>query len=242
MVELRIQPVVGGVAGVARSRELGRHVVRIDGRSEVRLVAGETLGRHGLEPTVGATLVTSIAVDSGVSAGQRETVVVVLDVLVRDLPSAHRVTLFAIGAQLTAVNVGVAILASMTNVGENHFDVTLGARDRGVQATQRILGLIVIELGNRADRPPRACRMAVLTRDSQTAVRTVRASRNLRWRSSRACRKHEHKNEHEFRFYPSAHDLAPWFRSLPTVRKMAEKRLNVGSAIRSPTRLSSFQG
>ena len=191
VVELRIQPVVGGVAGVALSRELGRHVVGIDGRGEVRLVAGEALRRHGLEPTVGATLVTSIAVDSGVSSGQRETIVVILDVLVGDLPSAHGMTLFAIGTQLAAVNIGVAILAAFTDIGENHFDVTLGARDGGVQATQRIPGLIVIELGNRADGPPCGCGMAVLTGDCKIAVRAARASSSLRSRNSRKCGKRE---------------------------------------------------
>lgn len=224
VVELGIQPVVGAVAGVALSRELRRHVVRIDGGSKVRLMAGEALRRHRLELAVGATLVTGVAVDRRVRSGEREAIVVLLNILVGDLPSAHRVALLAIRAQLATVNVGVAILALVTDVSEHHLYVTLRASDGGVHAAKRVLGLIVIEFGNGADRFPRAGRVTILARDCKTPVRTVRTSGSLPSRTLRESEERENKNEHEFRFYPSAHDVP--LRSLPTVRKhTAEKEV-----------------
>jgi hypothetical protein len=45
-----------------------------------------------------------------------------------------------------------------------------------MQAPQRILGFVVIELGHRADGLPPHRGMAVLTRDIQVAMRTTRNS------------------------------------------------------------------
>lgn len=170
-------------------------------------MAGEALGRDRHELAGGAAFVAGVAVDSGVSSGQRKTIVVLLDVLIRHLPSAHGVALFAIGAHLSPVNVGVAILATMAHVRENHLDVTLCTSDGSVHATQWVFCLIVVELGHRADGPPRTGGVAVLTRNIKIAVRAVRTSRGLRSCTFRESKKRKNNNEHEFRFYPSAHDV-----------------------------------
>lgn len=172
--------------------------------------------RHGLEPAVGSILVAGIAVDRGVCAGQRETVVVILNILVRHLPSPHGVALFAIGAQLAAMNVRVTILAVQSDVGEDHLHVTLRARDRSVHATERVFGLIVIKLWNRANGLPCTRSVAVLTGNRQIAMRTMRAPRSLRSRTFRKCEKRKNQNKYEFRFYPSAHELPLAFVLLPT--------------------------
>src|SRR6516164_8862462 len=88
-----VQPVVGGVAGFAVYGELSFDVARIVGGGEVRLVAGVARRRHRLEVAGRPILVAGVAVDRSVSAGQRESVVMLLHILDRDLPSAHRVTL-----------------------------------------------------------------------------------------------------------------------------------------------------
>jgi hypothetical protein len=75
-------------------------------------MAGGACRRHPLECAGGAVFVASIAVDGGVGAGQRESIVVLLNVFNRDLPSPHCVALLAVGAQLPLVNIGMAILAA----------------------------------------------------------------------------------------------------------------------------------
>jgi len=77
------------------------------------------------------------------------------------------------------VNVGVAVLTALADVGEDGLDVTFGARDRRVHAPQRILGLVVVEFGDGADRFPRVGGVAVLARNAQIPVRAVR-TRDLR--------------------------------------------------------------
>ena len=199
------------MTALARGRELGRNVVRVGSVLKVRLVAGEARRGHRLKFAVGAALVAGIAVDGCVGTGQRETIVVLLHIFNRDRPSADGVALLAIGAQLTLVNIGVAVLAALTNVGEDHFDVTLGAGDGRVHAAQRIARLVMVELRNCADRPPAICGVAVLAWDSQAAVRTMPHISDLRTHSSQKSRKRKYQSENDFQFGrdPSAHDLPP---------------------------------
>jgi hypothetical protein len=108
-----------------------------------------------------------------VCSGQRETVVVLLNLLDRNLPAAHRMALLAIRSQLPLVNVRVAVLASLSNVSEHWLHVALHARHGLMHPAQRILGLIVIEFRNCADRLPSRRRVTVLTWHVQISVRTV---------------------------------------------------------------------
>ena len=112
VTELGVQPVVGAVAGIACGRKFRGNVVRVRASRKVRQVAGGACGRHRLECAGGAVFVASIAVDGSVGAGQREAIVVLLNVFNRDLPSPHGVALLAVGAQLPLVNIGMAILAA----------------------------------------------------------------------------------------------------------------------------------
>ena len=103
----------------------------------------------------------------------------------------------------------MAVLTALTDAGEDHFDVTLGAGDGRVHAAQRIARLVMIKLGNSADRPPAIGGVAVLARDSQAAVRTVPHFSDLRTHRSQESGKRKYQNENCFQFGcdPSAHDL-----------------------------------
>src|SRR5579872_1978503 len=95
-----------------------------------------------------------VAVHGSMRASQWESVVVLLHLLDRDLPSANGVALFAVRAQLTPMDIGVAILASLADIAEYRLDVTLRATDRRVHTPKRISCLVVIEFRNGADRFP----------------------------------------------------------------------------------------
>ena len=112
VIELRIQPVIRDVALLAGSRVSEGDVVRSLRLLEVRFMAGNARRGHGLELTVGRVLMAGIAIDCRVGPGQRETIVVLLDLLDRYSPATHAVALLAIRAQLAPVNVGVAVLAA----------------------------------------------------------------------------------------------------------------------------------
>ena len=107
------------------------------------------------------------------SAGQREAVVMILDLLDGDTPSAHRVALRAIRAQLAFMDIRVAVLALAAHIVENHLNVAGRAGHADVHAAQRVGCLIVIKFRNGTDGPPALRGMAILTRDVETTVRTL---------------------------------------------------------------------
>jgi len=170
-------------------------VVRVGCPRKVSLVAGVARRGHCLELAVGPALVAGITVDRCVGTGQRETIVVLLHIFNSDGPSADGVALLAIRAQLTLVNIGMAVLAALTDARENHLHVTLDASDTGVHTAQRIARLVVGELGNCTDRLPAIRGVAVLARDGQIAVWTTRAFGDLRSSASRERGKRENDNE-----------------------------------------------
>jgi len=90
------------------------------------------------------------------------------------------------------MNIGMAVLASLPDVGEHRFHVTLRAGYRLVHAPKRVRRLIVIEFRNRADRPPGAGGVAVLAGNIQIPVRTMGACSRLRLRVPRNSERQEH--------------------------------------------------
>lgn len=185
MIEFCIQPTIRTVAAFAPGGEFGNNVVWTGCGLKVRIVTRRTGRGHRLELAIGGAFVAGIAVHRGVGAGQHEAVVVLLDLLNRDLPSTDRMTLLAVSSQLPLVNVGMAILAALSHIGENGFDVTLRASDGLVHATQGISRLVVIEFRNGADRRPPVRGVTVLAWNIQVSVRTMRPTRNLRPGDSR---------------------------------------------------------
>jgi len=81
VIELCVEPVVGRVAVVASHREICGNVVRRRGLHEIGLMAGVALGRHRGESALSPAFVAGIAVDRGMGAGQREPIIVLLDLL-----------------------------------------------------------------------------------------------------------------------------------------------------------------
>ena len=79
-------------------------------------MAGITIRRHGLKLAVCRALVTGIAVHRGMRPGKRKTIVMLLHLLDRYLPSPHRVALFAVRSQLPFVDVRVAVLATRAHI------------------------------------------------------------------------------------------------------------------------------
>jgi len=105
-------------------------------------------------------------------AKKRKTILVIINLLYRNLPALHGVTLRTIRPHLALVNIGVAILASLSHVGEYRLGMALRAGHLFMHAAKRILSLIVVEFGNRADWPPACGRVAILARYGKGTVRT----------------------------------------------------------------------
>ena len=226
VIELCVEPAIRRVTAVAGGGELGGGVIRIAGFLKIGSVAGNAFRRHRLEFAVRCTLMTGVAVHSSVRSGQRKAIVMLLDLLNRDLPSPHGVTLLAIRAQLALVNIRMAILAALADIAEHRLHVTLNASDGLVHAAQGIFSLIVIEFRNGADRSPGARSMAVLTGDIQISVRTVRAlirRRRLCRRASRNAGKREQQCCDQLEYAPSPQHDGPLLSSVQEFEKRVKK-------------------
>jgi hypothetical protein len=100
------------------------------------------------------------------STQQREAILVILHLLHRDIPSLYRVALLAVRSHLAAMNICVTVRAILAYVRKHGLNVAFDTFHFFVHSAQRIIGLVVIELGYRADGLPTGGRVTVLTRDS----------------------------------------------------------------------------
>ena len=185
VIELRAHPVIHGVALCALRRVNSQRDV-INARrprvNEIFLVARVTSCRESLELSHRSALVAGVAIHSRVRPCEREPVHVLVDLLDRNVPSAHGVALLAVGAHLRLVNVRMALAALRSDIREHRLRMTLRTRNAFVHSAQRILCGVVIELRNSANRFPAAQRVTVLTRNAETSVRTPRIRGRLRLR------------------------------------------------------------
>lgn len=118
----------------------------------------------------------------------------ILYLLHRDLPSPNRVALFATGAELAFVNIGMTISTFHAHVAEYRLDVTRGAGDLFMQAAQREAGLAVVKLRDAADGFPATERVAILAGDVQGTMRATSVGVGLRRvadRTDRQQRRHD---------------------------------------------------
>lgn len=90
-----------------------------------------------------------------------------------NLPPRHGVALFAIWAELAAMNIGVAVGAILADVSEHRLNVALGASNLVMHAAQGIVGLAVIEFRDGSDRLPTGVSVAIFAGDRERSVRTA---------------------------------------------------------------------
>ena len=174
MIEGGAEPGRNRVALLATGRERCR---RMAGRIRLlirRRVTGVALERKTLKLTDRRPLVTTVALQRGMSTDQREPVLVISNGLNGDLPPLHAVTAFTGCAHLPVMNVGVTIPAPRTCVGKDRFRMTLRARHVLVHPEKGVAGLAVIEFRNCAYRFPSENGVAILARNVQVAVGAAR--------------------------------------------------------------------
>jgi hypothetical protein len=97
---------------------------------------------------------------------------VIFHLLDGDIPALNGMALGAVRAHFSLVDVSMAILAILTDVGKDWLAVALRALHLFVHAAKRILGLVVVELRHGADGTPTRGAVTVLTRNCKWPVRT----------------------------------------------------------------------
>jgi hypothetical protein len=154
---------LGGVIGRFRFLEVGEVATYTFG--------GQTLA---VERAHSSDLVAGIAVDHGVRANERKSILVLVDHVDRYLPSRIAVAKIALRAIFAAMNVRVAVLALLSYAGENKIRVAVLALRLGVHAPQRETRCLgVIKLRYRADRRPAFCGVTILAGNLQRTMGAV---------------------------------------------------------------------
>ena len=126
------------MAGFASDGQVGGTVVERPGLYVIRPVAGDAFGAQSAKNAGGGATVAGFAGGHCVSAEKRKAVLVGADLLGGDFPSGNGVAVLAGGAELPAVDIGVAIRALLSNVGEDRLRVAQAAGHAFVHAAQRI--------------------------------------------------------------------------------------------------------
>jgi hypothetical protein len=171
MVKRSVGPGIKLMTAPALGGELERLMVKGAGREIFFQVAGRATRVKPPVLRFRPAAVARIAVGRRMSAGEWETILVVLYGLHGYFPATHGMTLVAFPSELTSVNVRVAIGALPPHRVEDELDVALAAIHRLVETSKRIGGLLVAEVRPRTDgSPTRGC-MAVLTGNRESSVR-----------------------------------------------------------------------
>ncbi len=138
-------------------------------------MAGIAGGRQPYKLPSRSTLMAGIAIQSGMRAHEREAIEVILNRLDQDGPAVHRVALLAVGAELPAVNICVAIRAFGSDICENELRVTLSALHFLVHPAEWKAGFVVIKFGDGTNGLPTGRGVAIFARNVDGAVRITRS-------------------------------------------------------------------
>jgi len=140
-------------------------------------VTAHALGREALavERTHRPRLVTGITIHCRVRPDEGKAVLMLIDGVDGNLPPRIPMTEFALRAVLAAVNVSVAVLTLLSDIGKDEVGVAILAWDFGMQAPQRKTCLTMFKFRHSPNGGPTLGRVAVLTPDVQAAVRALRS-------------------------------------------------------------------
>lgn len=136
-------------------------------------MAGGAVGAQTGELADGCACMTGNAVESSMSAEQRKTILMVLDVLDRDTPALDRVTFLTARSKLPAMKVRVAVRTFRAYARENRIRVAGLAVEFCVCAAKRKSGFLVAEVRETPYGLPASLRVTALTTKLQISVRTA---------------------------------------------------------------------
>jgi hypothetical protein len=133
-------------------------------------VAGNALCWESLKNANRRALMALLTLHGGMRSKKWEPVLVILDLLDGYIPPAHGVALCAVGPELPAVYVSVAIGTVLSYISKYRFCMALRALHFFVHPAQRIICVVVVEFRIRPDRAPGVCCMAIFARDHKRPV------------------------------------------------------------------------
>lgn len=139
--------------------------------SEVLLMTGIAGSRKTSKLPAGSAFVTCLAIQKRMSTYQGKAVLMILNFFNRNLPASYGMAAFAIRSKLATMKVCMTVCTMGTDISKNQGGVAPGAACALMHTAKWIPGLVVVELGNGADRLPTRIGMAVLARDCYGPMR-----------------------------------------------------------------------
>ena len=139
---------------------------------KIRHVTGRARSGESHILSDGSALVTLLALHHRMRAEQWKPVEMILNGLHRHVPAVHRVALGTIGAELTAMNIRVAVRAVLADIGENGPEVALRAVNFFVHSAKGISRGVVVEFWDGANRRPARAGVTILAGYRKGSVRT----------------------------------------------------------------------
>ena len=127
VIEFCAEPRIHAVAGLAGSREVEHLVIRFGCLLEVGHVAREAFRRQSDKLTHGLTLMAVGTFQQRVRSQQRESVVMLLQLIGANVPALDGMTLGAIRPKLAAVNISVAACTIVADIFKHQIGMTLRA-------------------------------------------------------------------------------------------------------------------
>ena len=174
VIEGSAQPVVRAVTRLTSCGEVqGLVIDHAGGVQIIGHVARGAVGAQASELADGRACVTGDAVESSMSAEQRKTILMVLDVLDRDTPALDRVTFLAAGSKLPAMKVRVAVRTFRAYARENRIRVAGLAVEFCVCAAKRKSSFLVAEVRETPYGLPARLRVTALTTKLQFSMGTA---------------------------------------------------------------------
>lgn len=103
-------------------------------------------------------------------SNQRKKILMIADLLAGSEPALHDMALGAVGAEFPQMNIGMAIGAVLSDVGEDGAGVALRAFYFFMHATKRVSRVVVIELESGAKGLPICRRVAIVAGNFESAM------------------------------------------------------------------------
>jgi hypothetical protein len=160
-------------------------MIRRRGPIKVISVATNTLCRQSksIELPNSSDLVAGIAIYDGMSADQRKAILMAVNVLERNLPAIRVMTELALGPVLSAMEVGVTVLALIRHAGELQAGVAVTTPHVSMLTSEGKARIRMIEPDLRWDNLPARRDMTRVAGDVDSSVRAASGCggmRNLR--------------------------------------------------------------
>jgi hypothetical protein len=178
VIEFGVMPGIELMACITGDRDIGCHMIWNLGSLIVLEVTRYTRCAQPRELADRFSLMTGLAINSCMSAHQREPVLMSFYGLQGYIPAPDRMAFFTLSTKLTAMYVRMTIGTPNPRFRKNEVFVARATRNARMHSAQGEVGFVVVEIRVGTNRAPAGRGVAIFTGERESTVRVSRASLN----------------------------------------------------------------